>query len=261
MSQITGSKNTQFETRTLRWMDTHCSVVLAMDWPIHLGCCWFPLVTQRSLRFTNVKKQTFIIKPDNGCQAPWFVGQCHDLPSFKGTRCIDYFLVDVLVSLFLGGCAIALLVVSVLFLFFCFLTCSSPVPRIQWETGLLNRQGKGIFLIRDVEKVPVDFSSTFVAQRRGFHQAHHGHHWAIMVSFLDPTQVPVQPPRHYFLFLPVLTSFYNIYIYIYIDSHRFWPGTSPNPCCWMATNSTCGYMSWSAAAIPCGSSFTGADQV
>ena len=26
-------------------------------------------------------------------------------------------------------------------------------------------QGKGIFLIRDVEKVPVDFSSTFVAQR------------------------------------------------------------------------------------------------
>lgn len=27
------------------------------------------------------------------------------------------------------------------------------------------RQGKGIFLIRDVEKVPVDFSSTFVAQR------------------------------------------------------------------------------------------------
>eukprot|EP00435_Cladocopium_sp_Y103_P032148 s2088_g8.t1 len=44
-------------------------------------------------QFTNVKKQTFIIKPDNGCQ------------------------------------------------------------------------GKGIFLIRDVEKVPVDFSSTFVAQR------------------------------------------------------------------------------------------------
>ena len=26
-------------------------------------------------------------------------------------------------------------------------------------------QGKGIFLIRDVEKVPVDFSSTYVAQR------------------------------------------------------------------------------------------------